>query len=252
MELAGALGEITRFTLTRDFRHINPASTRIILIEAGSRILPSFSEVLSRRATRDLETLGVQVWTQARVSNITAVGVQIGSEFLEASTVLWAAGVAASPLGKSMDVPTDPQGRVIVNHYLNPAAYPEVFVVGDCAHFIEDNGNILPGLAPVAMQQGRAVARMILADAKGSKRVAFRYADKGMMATIGRSRAVMEFRGMKLSGPPAWLFWMVIHIWYLVGFRNKLLVYVQWVLSFMTYKRGARLITERSWKLKDI
>ena len=250
VELAGALGEITRFTLTRDFRHINPASTRIILIEAGPRILPSFAEKLSRRATRDLESLGVQVWTNARVSKITAEGVQIGAEFLESSTVLWAAGVAASPLGKSLDTELDQQGRVLVNATLNPAKHPQIFVVGDCAHCKDERGGVLPGLAPVAMQQGRAAASNILADLAGNPRTQFQYIDKGMMATIGRSRAVMEFRGIKLAGIPAWLFWMVIHIWYLVGFRNKLLVYVQWVLSFLSYKRGARLITETSWTLQ--
>jgi NADH dehydrogenase len=199
VELAGALGEMSRFTLSRDFRSIDPKLTRIILIEAGPRILPSFSTATSSRATRDLEALGVQVWTESFVTDVDDKGVQVGSERIEARTVLWAAGVRASPLGAALQVRTDPQGRVFVEPDLTIPGHPEVFVAGDLAH-LEQAGKLLPGVATVALQQGRYIARTLRDEMAGSPRSAFSYWDKGQMATIGRRRAVLESGPIRLTG----------------------------------------------------
>ena len=251
VELAGALGEITRFTLAKDFRTIDPGNARVILIEAGDRILPGFDLRLSHHAKRDLEKLGVQIWLSSRVTNVTADGVTVGAEFLKSSCVLWAAGVRASALTGTMGLPLDNAGRVIIDETLSPVGHPEIFVLGDCAALRDEKSSQwLPGLAPVAMQQGRHCARQILADLSGQQRKPFRYVDKGMMATIGRSRAVLQFGRLRMVGWPAWMAWLLVHIWYLVGFRNKVLVYIQWIWSFLRYKRGARLIIDKSWKLK--
>jgi NADH dehydrogenase len=248
VELAGAIGEMSRFTLARDFRSIDSKLTRVILIEAGPRILPMFVEELSSRAMRDLESLGVQVWTNSLVTKVDAEGVEVGHERLRAGTVLWAAGVAAEGIGRKLGVPCDRQGRVIVEPDLSLPGHPDVFVAGDLAHFAHQTGQPLPGLAPVAIQQGRAIAANILRELRGQPREQFRYFDKGQMATIGRSRAIAQVRRFKLKGFLAWLAWLVVHIYYLTGFRNRLLVVLQWAWSFLTFRRGARLIVNKEWR----
>jgi NADH dehydrogenase len=245
VELAGAIGEMSRFTLAKDFRSINARSARIILVEAGPRILPSFSESQVRRATEDLERLGVQVWPSRRVTAIDETGIHIGDERIQAATVLWAAGVQASPLGRIAGLETDAQGRVIVQPDLSVKGRPNVFVAGDQARFEHQTGKPLPGTAPVAMQQGRYIGRTILNDLKKRPRSPFHFIDKGQMATIGRSRAILEMGSLKLSGWFAWMAWLVVHIYYLTGFKNRLLVVLQWAWSYLTFGRGARLIVGR-------
>ena len=248
VELAGAIGEMSRFTLAKDFRTIDPKLTRIILIEAGTRILASFDEELASRATRDLEKLGVQVWTSSRVSKIDADGVEIGDEKILASTVLWAAGVQASELGQDMGLECDRRGRVLVQPDLSTSEHSNIFVAGDQANFSHQTGNPLPGVAPVALQQGRFIARNILRELRGESRHEFRYLDKGQMATIGRGRAVVETGRVRFGGFIAWLAWLVIHIYYLTEFRNKLAVMFNWAWSYITFRRGARLIVNREWR----
>lgn len=247
VEMAGSIAEISRHTLERDFRHIDPSRTRVILIEAGERVLSAMDASLSKIATRDLEEMGVQVWTSTRVTNIDVNGVYLGSEFISARTVIWAAGVAPSPLGKMLGTGLDRIGRVIVNADLSIPGHSDIFVVGDLAAFTGPQGP-LPGLAPVAMQQGRHVAQNILRLNKNKPLKEFVYVDKGAMATIGRSRAVMDFRGFKASGWFAWLAWLFVHIFYLIGFQNKLFVFVRWMLSYLTFGKGARLIMSREWR----
>lgn len=248
VELAGAVGEISRFSLSKDFRRIDPNHARVILIEAGPRILSTFSSGLSRYATRSLEKLGVQVWTSSLVSEITEEGVQIGREFVNAGTVLWAAGVQASGLNKQLETTLYRDGRVIVKDDLSLPDHPNTFVLGDQAAFLTDGQTPLPGLAPVAIQQGRHTTRNILADIKGKPRTSFRYADKGQMATIGRSSAILQFGKMQVRGFPAWLVWLFIHIYYLIGFKNRLFVLLQWFWHYLSYKRGARLIVHKEWR----
>ena len=249
VELAGALGELSRHTLSRDFRRIDPGATRVLLIEGGPRILAAFDPELSRKATRDLERLGVTVWTDTRVTKIADDHVEAGHEVVHAGTVLWAAGVRASPLGSSLGVPLDGAGRVIVGPDLAIPGHPEVFVIGDQAHVAQPDGSDVPGLAPAAIQQGNHAALNILHDLRKEEREPFEYFDKGMMATIGRASAVAQSGRLRMSGFVAWLAWCFIHILYLIGFRNRLLVFIQWVWSYVRYRRGARLITERDWKL---
>jgi len=248
VELAGALGEMSRFTLARDFRHIDPALARVILIEAGPRILPSFPAELARRATRDLESLGVQVWTASAVTGIDATGVDVGPERIQTATALWAAGVQASPLAKSLDAPLDRIGRVIVEPDLSVPGHPEIFAIGDMACVRDHDGRPLPGLAPVAKQQGACVAENILRASRGEARLPFRYRDRGQMATIGRSRAICDLRRVRFAGFPAWLAWLVVHIYFLVGFKNRLFVVLSWAWSYLTFRRGARLIVDRDWR----
>ncbi len=250
VELAGAIGEISRYTLSEDFRHIDPARTRVILLEAGSRILPSFSEKLSQKATRDLEHLGVQAWTGYRVTQVDDEGVLIdGKERIRAATVLWAAGVQPSSLNKTLGESLDRSGRVMIQKDLSLAQHREVFVLGDQACFTVDaSGKSLPGLAPVAMQQGRHAARNILADLDQAERKEFVYLDKGQMATIGRKKAVLQMGALQLSGFLAWAAWLLIHIYYLIGFKNRVFVLIQWGWSYLSFKRGARLIVNKEWR----
>jgi NADH dehydrogenase len=243
VELAGAIAEISRHVLVSDFRSIDPREARIVLIEAGARILPAYAPVSSARAARTLETRGVEVRTGTPVTGVDATGVQVGAERLEAGTVIWCAGVAASPLARSLGVPLDRAGRVIVAPDLTIPGHPEIFVAGDLALFLHQTGQPLPGVAQVAIQQGRSAARNILRDLAGQPRKPFRYIDKGNMAVIGRSAAVAELVGLKISGFPAWLMWCFIHILYLVGFRSRLVVLVEWAWAYVRYERGARLIT---------
>jgi NADH dehydrogenase len=248
VELAGAIGEMSRFTLAKDFRNIDAKLARIILIEAGPRILPMFPEAQASRATRDLETLGVQVWVSCKVTGIDEDGVSAGSERIRAATVLWAAGVEASPIGRQVSADIDRQGRVIVESDLSVKQHPNVFVIGDMANCAHETGRPLPGTAPVAMQQGRYVARTILRDLKGQSREPFHFVDKGQMATIGRSRAILDVGRLHMAGFPAWVLWLIIHIYYLTGFKNRLLVVAQWAWSYLTFGRGARLIVNKEWR----
>jgi len=248
VELAGAIGEMSRFTLARDFRNIDAKQARVILIEAGPRILATFDEDQSSRAMRDLENLGVQAWTNSRVTKIDAEGVEIGQERIAAATVLWAAGVQASEIGKHTGVEIDRQGRVPVEPDLTVKGHSNVFVAGDQSCFTHQTGAPLPGTAPVAIQQGRYIARTILDDVAGRPRKPFHFVDKGQMATIGRSKAVLEIGRLKLSGFLAWMTWLVVHIYYLTGFKNRLLVVLQWAWSYFSFHRGARLIVNKEWR----
>lgn len=250
VELAGAIGEMSRFTLAKDFRNIDAKSARVILLEAGPRILTMFSESQSARACRDLEHLGVQIWTGSAVTKIDAGGVEIGPERIQSSTVLWAAGVKASPIGQAAGLQVDRLGRVIVQKDLSVSGHVNVFVAGDQACFTHQTGKPLPGTAPVAMQQGQYLARTIRGDIANQPRKPFHFIDKGQMATIGRSRAVVEVGKFKLAGFIAWLTWIAVHIYYLTGFQNRLLVVMQWAWSYLTFRRGARLIVTKEWRFR--
>ncbi|WP_373653462.1 NAD(P)/FAD-dependent oxidoreductase [Schlesneria sp. DSM 10557] len=248
VELAGAIGEMSRFTLARDFRNIDAASARVVLLEAGPRILNMFSEKSSSRAARDLEQLGVQIWTGSAVTKIDEDGVEIGNERISSATVLWAAGVKASSLGQAAGFEVDRQGRVVVEPDLSVKGHPRVFIAGDQANFTHQTGRPLPGTAPVAMQQGRYLAQLIRDDLAGRTRKPFQFVDKGQMATIGRSRAVVEGGGYKLAGFFAWVIWLVVHIYYLTGFQNRFLVVSKWAWSYLSFRRGARLIVTKEWR----
>lgn len=242
-ELAGTLAEIARHVLTKEFRNIRPERTRILLIEGGQRVLAAYSPELSQRAKEQLEGLGVQVRTSSVVTQIEPGAVWIGDEKIPAQVVLWAAGVAASPLGRKLGVPVDRAGRVIVNADLSIPGYPEVFVIGDLASLNDETGKPLPGVAPVAIQQGQWMANTIARDLEHQPRRPFRYHDKGSLATIGRAAGVAQFPHFSLSGYFAWLAWLFVHVLFLIGFRNRLMVMIQWAWSYVTYERGARLIT---------
>ncbi len=243
VELAGTLAEISRHVLAREFRAINPERTHILLLEGGPRVLPAYSEELSRKAQQQLERLGVDVRTLNVVSRIEPGAVWVENTRIPAPVVLWAAGVAASPLGRKLGVPVDGAGRVLIQPDLSIPDHPEVFVIGDLASLQDENGKMLPGVAPVAMQQGEWVARTIARDLEHQPRRNFHYHDKGSVATIGRAAGVAQFPRFSLSGYFAWLAWLFIHIFFLIGFRNRVIVMIQWAWSYLTYERGARLIT---------
>jgi NADH:ubiquinone reductase (H+-translocating) len=243
VELAGTLAEIAHQVLGNEFRSIDPKRTQILLLEGGPRILPTYAPDLSRSAVRQLERLTVKVRESAMVTNITPGAVWIGDERIPATVILWAAGVLASPLGKKLGAPVDRAGRVMVNPDLTVPNHPEVFVIGDLATLKDDEGRPLPGVAPVALQQGRYVAETIARDLNHSPREIFHYFDKGSLATIGRAAAVAEIRKFHISGYLAWLAWLFVHIFFLIGFRNRMIVLLEWAWSYFTYERGARLIT---------
>ncbi|MGA7851275.1 MAG: NAD(P)/FAD-dependent oxidoreductase [Terriglobales bacterium] len=243
VELAGTLAEIAHHALNHEFRNIDPRQSRILLIEGGPRVLPAYSEDLSRKAEDQLRHLGVEVRTSNMVTRIEPGAVWVGDERIASPVVLWAAGVAASPLGRKLGVPLDRAGRVLVQPDLSVPGHPEVFVIGDLAALNDENGKLLPGVAQVAIQQGNWVAETITRDLENQPRRNFRYHDKGSLATIGRAAAVAQFGKFELSGYFAWLAWLFIHILFLIGFRNRLLVMIQWAWSYLTYERGARLIT---------
>ena len=243
VEMAGAIAEISRYTLAKDFRHIDPSQARVILIEGGPRLLGPYPEDLSESARKQLTELGVQVYTNVRVTNITEEGVQMDGEFIPCRVKIWAAGNNASFVGKTVNAAVDRVGRIVVNNDLTIAGHPEVQVIGDLANFSHRNGEPLPGISPVAMQQGRHACRNILGMIRGKKTKPFRYFDKGTMATIGRNKAVADLKFFHLSGFPAWLAWLFVHIIFLVGFRNRLLVLVQWAWAYLSFDKGARLIT---------
>jgi NADH dehydrogenase len=248
VEVAGAIAEIARYALRRDFRHIDPRHANILLLEGGPRILPNYPERLSEKAREALRRLGVDVRTEALVTavepgSVTAVGWKIPTD-----TVVWAAGNVASPLLGLLSAPVDGVGRVLVTDQCTVPDRPDIFVVGDGAAFTHDSRYaLLPGVAPVAMQQGRYVARTIADDLARRPRKPFRYVDKGQLAVIGRARAVAEIGPFKLAGFPAWFVWIFIHIAYLIGFGNRLIVMIRWGISYITFERGARLITE-AWR----
>ncbi len=247
VELAGTLAEICRHALAHEFRAIDPARTHILLIEGGPRVLPSYPEDLSRSAEEQLRRLGVEVKTSTMVTQIEPGAVHFGGTRMPAAVVLWAAGVAASPLGKKLGIPVDRAGRVLVQPDLSLPGHSEVFLIGDLAAAKDERGRMLPGVAPVAIQEGRFVAKLIRREVNEKKpavkRPRFRYWDKGSLATIGRAAAVADFGKIHISGFVAWLSWLFVHIWFLIGFRNRLLVFIQWAWSYVTYERGARLIT---------
>ena len=268
VELAGTLAEIARHALAHDFRSIDPRRAHIVLFEGGPRVLPSYAEDLSCSAQEQLQHLGVEVHTSTVVTKIEPGAVHVGATHINATVVLWAAGVAASPLGKSLGAPIDRAGRVLVQPDLSLPGHPEIFVIGDLATLKDERGKPLPGVAPVAIQQGRYVAKLIrheiklrttknpgapflasfarsgAVDARAvTSRPPFHYWDKGSLSTIGRAAAVAEFGKIHISGFMAWLAWLFVHILFLIGFRNRLLVFIQWAWSYVTYERGARLIT---------
>jgi len=241
VEMAGALAEIARHSLVRDFRSIDPRSARVILVEAGPRILPAYPTDLSDSAKAQLEGLGAQVWTGTPVTGVDADGVQLGGERLAARTVVWAAGVEASPLARSLGVPLDRAGRVRVGGDLTVPGHPEVLVVGDLAA-LEQDGQPVPGVAPAAMQMGRHAASHLKAALAGQPARPFRYVDKGSLATIGRRSGVALFGALRLRGFVAWTAWLMIHIFFLIGFRNRFVVLFTWAWAYLTYQRSARLI----------
>jgi NADH dehydrogenase len=243
VEMAGAIAEISRYTLAKDFRHIDPSQARVILVEGHPHVLAAFPEDLQISAMKQLAELGVEVRTGIHASNVTEKGVQVGEEFISCHVKVWAAGNNASFVGKAFGNLVDSVGRVIVNDDLTVSGHPEIQVIGDLANFSHQTGEPLPGLSPVAMQQGRHAARNVLAMIDGRRPQRFRYWDKGTMATIGRNKAVADLRFVHLSRLPAWLAWLFVHIIFLVGFRNRLLVLIQWAWAYLSFNKGARLIT---------
>jgi NADH:ubiquinone reductase (H+-translocating) len=243
VEMAGAIAEIARHTLARDFRHIDPSSARVVLIESESQVLATFPEDLRTSAMKQLQDLGVEVRTGVHATDLTEAGLRVGDEFIPCRVKIWAAGNTASFVGKSLGVPVDRVGRVIVQDDLTIPGHPEVQVIGDLANFTGKDGKSLPGVSPVAMQQGRHAARNILNMIEGRKPQRFWYFDKGSMATIGRNKAVADLRLLHLSGLPAWVAWLFVHTLFLVGFRNRVVVLFQWAWAYLTFNKGARLIT---------
>ncbi|MDQ6622734.1 MAG: NAD(P)/FAD-dependent oxidoreductase [Verrucomicrobiota bacterium] len=243
VEMAGAIAEIARYTLAKDYRHINPSDARVIVVEGDKRILSGFPEDLSASALRQLQALGVEVILGEHAKNLTEEGLEVAGKFIPCRVKIWAAGNTASFLGKSLGVPVDRAGRVIVNNDLTIPGHPEVQVIGDLASFTDENGKPLPGVSPVAMQQGRHAARNILAMIDERPPQRFYYWDKGSMATIGRNKAVADLRYVHFSGLPAWLAWLFVHVLFLVGFRNRVAVLLQWAWAYISFNKGARLIT---------
>jgi NADH dehydrogenase len=242
VELAGALAEIARHTLRRDFRRIHPPDARILLVEGAPRVLPPYPEALSEKARAQLEALGVEVRLGALVTEVDAEGVSLGSERIAARTVLWAAGVQASPLARGLGAPLDRAGRVLVTPELALPGHPEVFVLGDLASLQQD-GRPVPGIAPAAIQMGRHAAANLRRLAHGEPALPFRYRDKGLLATIGRGAAVASVGKLRLAGWLAWWLWLLVHIFFLIGFRNRFFVTLEWGWAYLTWQRGARLIT---------
>lgn len=244
VEMAGAIAEIARYTLARDFRHIDPASARVILVEGEPMVLASYPDDLRESATRQLQSLGVEIRTGIHATDLTEDGLRVAGEFIPCRVKIWAAGNNASFVGKSLGVPVDKVGRVNVNDDLTIPGHPEVQVIGDLANFTDKRTNkSLPGVSPVAMQQGRHAARNVLGMIAGRKPQRFWYFDKGSMATIGRNKAVADLHAVHLSGLPAWMVWLFVHILFLVGFRNRIAVFLQWAWAYFTFNKGARLIT---------
>ena len=243
VEMAGALAEISRQSLARNFRHFDPGSARIILVEGGPFLLAAFPEPLRQAALKDLQNLGVEVRLNSIVTDLAPGRVMIGDEAIEAETVLWTAGVAASPLGASLGVPLDRAGRVMVEPDLTVPGHRNIFVIGDLATMTDERGKPLPGVAQVAIQMGRHAVRNVLRAIEKQPLRAFHYKDLGNMATIGRASAVADFGRFRLTGYIAWLAWLFVHLMNLIGFRNRLIVMVQWAWAYVSYQRAIRLIT---------
>lgn len=246
VEMAGAIGEITRKTLKNNFRNIDPSTAEIYLIEGEKTVLPMYPEDLGKVAQKYLEELGVKVLTETRVTNVLKDGVQIGDRFLASKNIIWAAGNQASPLLKTLNIPLDKSGRAIINQDLTIPGHSNIFVIGDAACWNLPDGKSLPGIAPVAIQEGRYVAKVIKKDLPISKRKPFSYFDKGSLATIGKAKAVGLYKNFEFKGFIAWLIWSVVHIFYLISFSNRLVVMVQWITWYLSNKRQARLITNRA------
>jgi len=246
VETAGAVAELRRYALRRDFRHIDPGEATVMLLEGGTRLLPSYPPNLSEKAKLDLRRLGVEVRTETLVTDIRPGSVVAAGWTIPTQTVIWAAGNVASPLLKSLDTPLDNVGRAIVEPDCTIPGHPEVFVLGDAAFFNHGDGGPLPGISPVAIQMGEYVARIIQGDLAGEPRRAFHYWDKGQLAVIGRGRAVADIWKLHFGGFLAWVIWTFVHIFFLIGFRNRILVMIQWAWSYLTYGRGARLITSET------
>lgn len=247
VELAGAIADISRNVLDRDFRRIDPAGAHILLLEAAPRALTMFSEDLSERAAKDLKDLGVDLRLNVKVDSIDSEGVICGSERIASPNVFWAAGIEADAVTKSLGVELDRAGRVIIGRDLSIPGHADNFVVGDLGH-LDIDGKTLPGLAQVAIQTGKHAAKNIIASIEGKERKLFSYNDKGQMATIGKSKAVVQMDSLKMTGYLAWLAWLVVHLLFLVGFRNKVSVLFEWLWSYLFSKRGARLITQKEWR----
>lgn len=250
VELAGAIADISRTVLVRDFKHIDPSQAHVLLLEGSPRILASFPEDLSSHATQDLRDLGVEVRTSTVVQQIDEKGVMAGGERIFARCVFWAAGVQATRLRISPEVKTDRSGRIQVQPDFSIPGFPNARVIGDMAALELSPGHFLPGLAPAAIQAGQYAAHAILCSIAGKNTAPFRYLDKGQMATIGKHRAVAQSGRLKMSGYVAWLAWLFIHVFYLIGFKNRVAVLLQWTWSYLFSKRGSRLITEKEWQLK--
>jgi NADH dehydrogenase len=245
VELAGAISDIAKLYMRHDFRHIDPTKARVLLLDNGPRILAAYPPDLSAKAEAQLKNLGVEVHTGTNVTSVGAGWVEASGQRIDSVVTLWAAGVQASPLGRMIGAPMDKRGCVLVDDRLNPPGMPEIFILGDLAHF-EQDGHQVPGVAQPAMQMGDHVGRMIAADLKGKTRPAFRYFDKGDMATIGRMAAVAKVEWpfkAHMSGLPAWVMWITVHIFFLIGFRNRISVFAAWIWTYFTFTRGARLIT---------
>jgi NADH:ubiquinone reductase (H+-translocating) len=246
VELAGSIAEIAQKVMAKDFRGIDPTRARVVLLEAGQRILPAYPEDLSRSAERQLRNLGVDVLVGRAVTGLQPGKVLVGEEVMASSVTLWAAGVKASPLGTILGAPTDRAGRVKVSQDLSLPEHPEVFVVGDLADIKDKAGKPVPGVAPAAIQQGKAAGKNVWRSIQGKPREDFYYFDKGSLATIGRAAGIAQFGRLHLSGIIAWIFWLTVHIFFLIGFRNRVLVFIQWAWAYFTFESGARLITGRT------
>ncbi len=243
VEMAGAIAEIAKRNMMRDFRNFDRGETTIYLIEAAGKVLNGYPESLSAHALSDLKRMGVKVLLNSPVSEINATGVQLQNQFIEAQNIIWAAGVSASPLLKSLNQESDRAGRIKVKDDLSVLENDCIFVIGDAAYTEDKNGKPLPGIAPVALQQGKFVGKLIKNELKGKPRAPFQYTDKGSMATIGRAKAVADIRGLKFSGFFAWILWGFIHVFFLIGFRNRFRVFAEWMWYYISFKRGVRLIT---------
>jgi NADH dehydrogenase len=251
VEMAGAIADIARQALAKDFKAIDTRKAHVMLFEGSDRVLGTFAKDLSESAKEQLEDLGVEVHLNSFVTDLDAGRVKVGDNWIDCDVVVWATGVAASPLGKALGVETDTAGRVFVQPDLTIPGYKNVFVIGDMASLKQENGEPVPGVSPAAMQMGTNAAKNILRDVKGEQRQNFRYVDKGTMATIGRSKAIADLRGWKFKGFIAWLMWLFLHVFFLIGFRNRLSVMVEWFWAYMTRERSARLITGDAEDLRD-
>lgn len=251
VELAGAIADIARQALAKDFKKIDTKKTKVILFEGSDRVLGTFSPELTESAKKQLEDLGVEVRLNSFVTDIAPGKVKVGDDWVECDVVLWATGVAASPLGKKLGVETDKAGRVFVEPDLSLKDHPNIFVIGDMASLKQDDGKPVPGVSPAAMQMGTATAKNILAELKGKPRTKFTYVDKGTMATIGRSKAIADVFGLKLKGFIAWVFWLFLHVFFLIGFRNRFAVMFEWFWAYLTRERSARLITGDAAELRN-